>query len=307
MGQLMVQSFFPRDSSPPSHLVFTDLDGTLLDHQTYKWKEALPALDLCLKNGVPVILVSSKTRAEMDVLRRELYLTSPFVSENGGGVFFPRETFRDAPSGAFPAKALGRNTSEELWEWSLGIPYSHLIRAFYDIRKVLGWSIRGFSEMDVSEIARLTGLDEASANLAAMREYDEPFIFDGEMPKDLKPLHDESAARGLTVVSGGRFYHLLGNNHKGNAMMRIASFYDRHYSSTGGYSGHIPTIALGDSPNDFSMLFRADFPILIRSERDFPELAKKIPKLQITRSKGPKGWNKAILNILMKSKEKADA
>jgi len=307
MGQLMVQSFFSRDSSPPSHLVFTDLDGTLLDHQTYEWKEALPALDLCRRNGVPVILVSSKTRVEMDVLRRKLHLSSPFVSENGGGVFFPKETFRDAPSGAFPAKAMDRNTSEQLWEWSLGTPYSHLIRALHDMRKVLGWPIKGFSEMDVSEIARHTGLDEATARLAAMREYDEPFIFDGEPPKDLKPLHDESAARGLTVVSGGRFYHLLGNNHKGNAMMRIASLYNCQYPPTGGHSDHIPTIALGDSPNDFSMLLRADFPILIRSERDFPELEKKIPKLEITRSKGPKGWNKAILHILRNSKEKADA
>jgi mannosyl-3-phosphoglycerate phosphatase len=76
----MVDSFFTRNSSPPSHLVFTDLDGTLLDHHTYGWKEAVAALEHCRKNGVPVILVSSKTRAEMDVLRRELNLSAPFVS-----------------------------------------------------------------------------------------------------------------------------------------------------------------------------------------------------------------------------------
>ena len=113
--------------------------------------------------------------------------------------------------------------------------------------------------MDVLKLHESQALTRRTARLAAMREYDEPFIFDGETPKDLKPFHDESAARGLTVVSGGRFYHLLGNNHKGNAMMRIASLYNRQYPSTGGHSGHIPTIALGDSPNDLFNVIACGF------------------------------------------------
>jgi len=75
----------------PFVVVFTDLDGTLLDHQTYEWEEAKPALNRCKALQVPLILVSSKTRAEMDVLRHELGLISPFISENGGGIFFPEE------------------------------------------------------------------------------------------------------------------------------------------------------------------------------------------------------------------------
>ncbi|MBW2709601.1 MAG: HAD-IIB family hydrolase [Deltaproteobacteria bacterium] len=294
-----------RDSSPPSHLVFTDLDGTLLDHRTYGWKEAAAALEHCRKNGIPVILVSSKTRAEMDVLRRELNLSAPFVSENGGGVFFPQEAFKDAPAGAFPSKIRGQEGSEGLWQWPLGVPYARLVRALSDMRKSLGLSLKGFSEMDVSEISRLTGLDEKSARLAAMREYDEPFIFEGETPDDLRPLHKSAAERGLMVVSGGRFHHLMGNNHKGNAMARIESWYNKQYHLSG--HGCIPTIALGDSPNDFPMLLRANFPVLILSERNFPDLEKRIQNLKTTQYPGPKGWNAAILNILSNSKEKADA
>lgn len=295
-----------RNSSPPSHLVFTDLDGTLLDHRTYGWKEALAALEHCRKSGVPVILVSSKTRAEMDVLRRELNLSAPFVSENGGGVFFPRETFRDAPIGSSPSENKGLEGSEGLWQWSLGIPYARLIRALSDMRKNLGLSLKGFSDMDVAEISRLTGLNEESAHLAAMREYDEPFIFEGETPDDLRPLHESAAEKGMAVVSGGRFHHLMGNHHKGNAMARVASWYNAQYHVEG-HSDPIPTIALGDSPNDFPMLLRADFPVLILSERNFPDLEKKIPNLKKTPYPGPKGWNAAILNILRTSKEKADA
>ncbi len=302
----MVDPSIHRHPSPPSHLIFTDLDGTLLDHQTYEWKEASPALNLCRKNGVPIILVSSKTRAEMDTLRRQLNLFDPFVSENGGGVFFPVETFTDAPKGARASKLQGQRESVDLWEWSLGTPYFHLVRALTEIRKVLGWSLRGFSEMDTAEIAHLTGLDMAAARLAAMREYDEPFIFVGEAPEDLKPLHEAAAAKGLTVVSGGRFHHLMGNNDKGNAMTRITEWY-HNASSTRNQPGRISTIALGDSPNDFSMLARADYPVLIRSERDFPELAERIPRLTITEQKGPSGWNTAILDILETNKEMANA
>ena len=295
-----------RNLSPPSHLVFTDLDGTLLDHRTYGWKEASVALEYCRKNDIPVILVSSKTGAEMDVLRRELNLSAPFVSENGGGVFFPQETFKDAPTDSFPSEIQGQEGLEGLWQWSLGVPYAHLIRALSHMRKNLGWSLKGFSDMDVAEISRLTGLTETSAHLAAMREYDEPFIFEGETPDDLRPLHESAAERGLMVVSGGRFHHLMGNNHKGNAMARIASWYNAQYHLEG-HSDPIPTIALGDSPNDFPMLLRADFPVLILSERNFPDLEKKIPNLKTTQYPGPKGWNAAVLNILSNSKEKAHA
>jgi len=302
----MVDAFFTRNSSPPSHLVFTDLDGTLLDHHTYGWKEAIPALDRCRKSGIPVILVSSKTRAEMDVLRRKLDLSAPFVSENGGAVFFPRETFQDAPAGAFPSEIPDSEGSDGLWQWSFGTPYTHLVRALNHMRKSLGVSLKGFSEMAVTEISRLTGLDEDAARLAAMREYDEPFIFEGETPDDLGPLHEHAAQRGLTIVSGGRFHHLLGNNHKGNAMARITSWYNSEYHSKGQFDS-IPTIALGDSPNDFPMLLRADFPVLILSKHHFPDLEKEIPNLETTKYPGPKGWNEAILNILSLSKEKADA
>lgn len=290
-----------RNSSPPSHLIFTDLDGTLLDHNTYGWEAALPALDHCRKNGIPVILVSSKTRAEMDVLRHELNLSAPFVSENGGGIFFPREAFKASPADAVLLKIREPKRSEALWQWSLGVPYAKLIRTLRHMRKSLGVSIKGFSEMDVSEISRLTGLDEEDARLAAMREYDEPFIFEGETPDDLGPLHQYAAQRGLMIVSGGRFHHLLGNNHKGKAMVKIASWYDSQYP----LSNTIPTIALGDSPNDFPMLLCADFPVLILSKRTFPDLKQKIPNLETTQYPGPKGWNTTILNILTTSKEKA--
>ena len=168
--------------SLPFFLVFTDLDGTLLDHHTYGWEEAIPALELCRTRGVPVILVSSKTRAEMDVLRRRLSISAPFISENGGGIFFPGEISKDPPPvssradipGFSPGDSTGFSAYREngLWILSLGVSYHRLIKAFQEIRNELGWNMKGFSDMGVETISQLTGLDKDGVRLATMREYD---------------------------------------------------------------------------------------------------------------------------------------
>src|SRR5262245_16745201 len=70
-------------------LVFTDLDGCLLDEHTYSWERARPALEALRARGVPLLLCSSKTRSEMEALARELGLAWPYVVENGGAFVIP--------------------------------------------------------------------------------------------------------------------------------------------------------------------------------------------------------------------------
>ena len=284
----MEKSATARTSGTPFHMIFSDLDGTLLDTHTYGWEEALPALNLCARRGVPVILVSSKTRAEMDQLRRRMSIFAPFISENGGGIFFPRESVKTPPSGA--------SMDQGLWKWSLGLSYSLLIKGLQEIREDLGWNLRGFSNMSIEEISRLTGLDRDTSRLAAMREYDEPFIVLGKQVFDENALFEAAAKRGLLITAGGRFYHLQGKNDKGQAMEKVTAWYRQDH-------GQVLTIALGDSPNDFPMLERADLPFLIRSQNEFPELKDRIPRLMVSSEMGPKGWNSVVLDVLGEEEE----
>lgn len=279
-------------SDTPFFVIFTDLDGTLLDHTTYKWEEALPALDLCKRLQVPVILVSSKTRAEMDLIRRELSIFAPFVSENGGGIFFPQEECEAPP----PPTSLNGG----LWTWPLGIPYARIVQGLQQIREELKWHIKGFSDMSIEEISQLTGLDHETSRLAAMREYDEPFVIADRPAPDTDALFKAAARRGLTVTVGGRFYHLKGKNDKGQAMEKLISWYRQSH-------GKVVSVALGDSPNDIPMLERADYPFLIKSSRDFPISKKRIPRLRFTREQGAKGWNAAVLDLLGKNEDKGNA
>jgi mannosyl-3-phosphoglycerate phosphatase len=267
----------------PFIVIFTDLDGTLLDHDSYGWEEAEPALRLCKESQIPIILVSSKTRAEIRTLQKELGLSSPFISENGGGVFFPKEGKHPHPSDAI--------FSRDVWKWSIGPAYDFLVRALGEIREEQGWKIRGFSEMTPEEISSATGLDLPSARLASQREYDEPFVFMEAGIRNTDTLHHAAGQKGLRISRGGRFYHLHGKSDKGEAMGRLVAWYRTYHPS-------LRTIALGDSPVDFSMLKRADYPVLIRSSNPYPELKKEIPRLKVTQEPGPRGWNAAVLDIL---------
>jgi mannosyl-3-phosphoglycerate phosphatase family protein len=273
----------PKEIPTPYYVIFTDLDGSLLDHDTYSWAEASEALSLCRRLGVPVVMVSSKTAAELTVFAEEMTLSSPFISENGGGIFVPEGAFSRPPDGTVYQNGF--------WKYALGTPYAKLVSALHQIREELGWNIRGFSDMDVSEISRLTGLGRGEAHLAARRDFDEPFVILGQPRPDVESLIRASRKRGLQVAAGGRFFHLHGASDKGLAMEKVIGWYRA--------SGRdVSAVALGDSPNDFPMLERAVYPVLIRSRRAFPELKQKIPKLIVTDQIGPKGWNQAVLDIL---------
>jgi len=165
-----------------------------------------------------------------------------------------------------------------------------------EIAKELDYTIIGFADMDIDQIASLTGLDAQMARLATQREFDEPFVVRSPAHPDINALQGAAQKRGLMVTQGGRFFHLHGKNDKGWAMKQIMDFYRRTYPK-------VISIALGDSPIDFPMLQRADVPVLVRSRRDFPALPEQMPDLVITSHQGPKGWNEAVLNFLQSRSE----
>ncbi|CAG0948086.1 partial Glucosyl-3-phosphoglycerate/mannosyl-3-phosphoglycerate phosphatase, partial [Anaerolineae bacterium] len=77
----------------PNTIIFSDLDGTLLDAADYSFAAAKPALAMIHERGIPLILCSSKTRSEIEIYRRRLDNVHPFIAENGGGIFIPKGYF----------------------------------------------------------------------------------------------------------------------------------------------------------------------------------------------------------------------
>ena len=67
-------------------MVFTALDGSLLDARTFSFDAARTLLRRLVAAGVPVIPVTSRTFAEARPLAERLDIAGPIVIESGGGI-----------------------------------------------------------------------------------------------------------------------------------------------------------------------------------------------------------------------------
>jgi mannosyl-3-phosphoglycerate phosphatase len=251
-------------------LVATDLDGTLLDARTYAFEPARPALEALRREAIPLVLCSSKTRAEVVPLAAAIGAGGPLVVENGGAVV--------EPGGAVLVLGVGRD---------------RLLAELPGVAREAGVRVRPFAEMTARELAALTGLPEGRAELAQRREYDEPFVVEdppGRDPEVDASLERAARRRGLRVTRGGRFHHLAGPADKGRALRAILQ-----KSPAGG-----DVLGLGDAPNDLPLLLAATRPIVVpRPDGTVdPELAARLPGAERAPGPGPAGWSAAVLAAL---------
>ncbi len=155
-------------------VVFSDLDGTLLDASSYSFEEALPGLRIIREREVPLVICSSKTRREIEHYRMLLNNDGPFITENGGGIFIPAGYFGSGPEDAgWTSERVG--TYEAI---RLGTRYDILREALRELRTE-GFDVTGFGDMSAEEVAQVTGLLHEQAEMAKERDFDEPFIFAG--------------------------------------------------------------------------------------------------------------------------------
>jgi mannosyl-3-phosphoglycerate phosphatase len=262
------------------YIVFTDLDATLLDHETYSWQQARPAIQRLLEQGTPWLFATSKTRAETEYWRTEMGNQHPFIVENGGAAYFPRGYF---PSPVANSTVRG---NYEVLEW--GTPYPDLVTALRKASHVARCPVRGFDDMTVQEVSAACRLPEALAALAKKREYDEPFqILD---PARTEALRDAIISQRLACTRGGRFWHITGANDKGSAIKVLQRLYEDS-------EGPVFTVGIGDGLNDASMLNAVAVPILVSSAQ-LAELRRLVPRGILTCPAGPEGWNEVMLTVL---------
>jgi len=270
-------------TTTPKLIIFTDLDGALLDRETYSFEPAQPALHLIQEKKIPLIFASSKTRAEMEGYRRRMENNYPFVSENGGAIFIPKKTF------PFPfsyERELGRYFVLEL-----GTFYPQILRALEFIKKETGVRIRAFHELSDKELASLSGLSREEAALAKKREYDEPFVIEGGI-EEIEIVRRKIGERGLNYVWGGRFHHILGKNDKGKAVEILKGLYKKEFHA-------VVTVGVGDSLNDLPMLNVVDHPIFLKGKEELlPDVVTQVRNLTLMEGTGPQAWNDAILDLL---------
>ncbi len=265
-------------------VVFTDLDGTLLDSRAYSFDAARPALALLAARRIPLVICSSKTRAEIEYYRVKLDNHDPFISENGGGIFIPPGYFDFEPG----ISGTEISCEQRYVVARLGAPYPELRKAVVALHKK-GFDVRGFGDMTAEEIAASTGIGIEEAAMAKQRDFDEPLIFGGGMEEERR-LVEQIEVMGFHWTKG-RFLHIMGNSDKGRAVSALAEFYRKAY-------GAVTTVAVGDSLNDLPMLGIVDIPIVVRRADGSYDPDIELPNLIKADGIGPEGWNIAIRKVL---------
>lgn len=263
-------------------LIFTDLDGTLLD-EGYRFEAASAALAAIRERGIPLILTSSKTLAEMRLLRRAMDLIHPIVFENGAGVALPEGYFRNDP---------GITSSTPLQVEHFGPTYREIRSILEQIRSRHHFPFRGFGDMSAKEVAAVTGLDEMAAQRARQRQGSEPGIWEGS-EAIRRDFIAELTRAGLRAVSGGRFLHVMPKVDKAEAMRELVGRYTAAHPDI-----RYRVIAAGDSPNDADMLQLADVAVVIRRpDASWMPLNRREGVVR-SPEPGPAGWQQCVQALL---------
>jgi mannosyl-3-phosphoglycerate phosphatase len=268
----------------PDRIVVTGIDGALLDPLTRDYDPARPAVEVLARLGIPLVLCSGRTRAEVTFVARIFGLVdAPMIVENGAVLLVPERHLRDGVPGGEPEG-----------EWRvlrLGPPRERLLCALREIAGVAGVPVRLLSDLTAGERPRRALPGSPLGLVPSPREHTEPFLLEHE--EDAAALAREAEARGLRLARGQSFWHLSGGADKGLAVRTLLSLYERE--------GRLPeAIGLGTWPMDLPMLRSVPRPIVLPAAggRVEAELAAGLPGAERAWQAGPRGWNEAVLSAL---------
>jgi mannosyl-3-phosphoglycerate phosphatase len=259
-------------------LVFTDLDGTFLNHDDYSYADALPAVQALRQHDIPIIFTSSKTLPEIQQLSNELGFQYPVIYETGCGVSWPASYFSHL----------------DTKHHDFCTPYDRVIDILDSARSQYEFQFTGFHDMTEQQVADLTGLSMVDAANARRRQFGEPLQWQ-DSDDNLKAFTILIKEAGLHLIAGGRFMHVMSPVDKSHAINWLVQQYQQMEPMNS-----LVTVGLGDSPNDVQLLKTVDHPYLVRNlhlSSEQEELAK-IHGVSQTIKCGAAGWNEAIMAFL---------
>lgn len=292
-------------------LIYTDLDGTLLDHHSYSFQPAEDTLEKLRAAKIPVIINTSKTCAEVSQIRKDLQNEHPFIVENGASILIPKNYFASQPH----KTQLFSYENEEFWIRQVGDSredyYALIIEGAKTLNLSEGEDFSCFTFLGSEGIAKHTGLSIEQAKLANQRLSSEPVFWHSLPSQDAE--HKKQALaqwlidKGCRVIEGGRFMHVLHpDSTKGHALSWLKNIYKQSPSRTNGIlkndakhqTSQYRSLALGDGPNDLDMLNAADIAVAIKPANRAALDISHHPNGLTSKQQGPKGWTECITQLL---------
>lgn len=271
-------------------VIFTDLDGTLLDFNNYSYSTISTILPKLEEREISVVFCSSKTKAEQEYYRSALDNQHPFITENGSAIFIPVNYFPNEVISQIKSK-YQIEKKKDYWIIQLGESYLSVRKEIEKARNQVGIKLWGYGDLSMDEIQGLTHLNAEFAQRAANRDYSETLL---KGDKEGKPFQDFVTLlkqRGLTCVSGGKFHTVMGvDSDKGRAVEVLSGLYKQTF-------GEMVTIGIGDSANDIPLLKAVDKAYLVQKPGGYwseinDETISKVEKV------GPEGWMEITQSLI---------
>ena len=257
-------------------IIFTDLDGSLLDKETFKFDVIEDYFKELISSGIVIIPNSSKTESELLDFNKQNSLNLSFISENGSSVHGLDKIHQNLPKKVLISRS--KNEIQKIYDKNVSLDLKNKTAPILDL--------------NIEEQKKIFGLPIKKLSLATKRMHSIPILFKGtevERNNFLKVINDI----GLTAQSGGRIINICDNTNKSKAMSKTLQLIRKELKN------EIIAICVGDNENDIEMLKQADFPCLVKNE-NFDSSSINIDNLIKSNEPSPKGWSDVIKSALQK-------
>ena len=257
-------------------VIFTDLDGTLLDKNTFKFDKIEKYFRELLSKDIIIIPNSSKTEAELSDFNKQYNLNLSFIAENGSSIHGLNLIHKNLPE-----KMLLSKTTDEIYKI-----YKQNITPYLKEKITFILNLKSKEQEEIFSLP----LDKMT--LAIKRNHSIPIIFNGtesEKNELIKIMNDS----GLTIQTGGRIINICGNVNKSKAISRTVELINTKIND------EIITIGVGDNQNDIEMLRHTDYACLVKND-NFDSSLINIDNLIKSSEPSPEGWADVIKTAIQK-------
>ena len=266
-------------------VVVTDIDDSLLEPGARALPSERAALDFLTDRGIPLVINSSRTHAEIERIQETLRLLTPSISEHGSALFIPLGSFPSIPDRA--ARAVGGHIIE------FGRPYHEIVDAVRETARELGVEIVGFADLTIEDAARELGVTDVEAQLAKLREYTELIRIADETDARRSHVLNALRRRGLRCWPIGRHHLVTATRDRAESLLTLKALWRHAW-------GEPPCIVgVGNSEDDVTWLRYADVAVIVQNDHNgVARILSKLPTARVSQRPGRVGWSDAIVEFV---------
>lgn len=271
-----------------SVVVFSGVESLLIDRLATTFEHAATVVDLLERRGVPLVLCSGRTRAELEYVQQRLGIVHPFICEHGAAACAPLDYFGTDD-------LLAGRTVAGCRALEFGRPYRDVVEALHRLAARVRVGIVSFSEMSVHEVAEDAGVPLLQAQLAKLRDYEEPFRLLSHDVAGRGRLRRALQTVNIGCVSDGRYDYAGAPVDVGIGVQWLTALYRRAH-------GAVVTVGIGDKLHHRSLLCRVDVPVIIdRGDAVTRELSSAVRRATLCNIDGDSGALADLIAALLEN------